>query len=423
MTATTAVPIEQARGPFAPLRVRDFRLLFLIQFVTGLRQPMQFFAQAWYVNTAAPESQRVLLLGLLASLQGAAYLAYILFGGTLADRYPRKVVLLFTHGFGFAALLLIGTLLLLPGAADGEGLWLWVMLIVFMEFSLVLAQDFPARMALVAEVVPPHLRTGAVTLHWMVFSMAFLVAAPTVGLMLDTVGFAATYYVASLGHVVAIAALWLLRHEGEPADPDAAGQSMLDNVRAGIGYLREAPGVRWVVLIAWASMAAGMTAMGLLIAAWVDEVLGLSAAGWGIMALFWGIGGVLASGALASAGDYRGKGRIYIGAVAFFGLAVLVFSLSRNVVFSGAMFLMAGASFQMVITLANTIVQDTVPNRLLGRVMGLLFMAQGIAQANGIIMGGLAQLVGLEVFYPALGTFMISAGLLAASRRSLRDIA
>ncbi len=83
MTTLGPTPTEAAApGPLAPLGLHDFRLLFLMQLVSGIRWPMQIFAQSWYVNTVAPEDQR-LLLGLLSTLQGLAYLGYILFGGAL----------------------------------------------------------------------------------------------------------------------------------------------------------------------------------------------------------------------------------------------------------------------------------------------------------------------------------------------------
>lgn len=410
-------------GPLGPLRLRDFRLLILIQFATGLRQPIQFFAQAWYVNSVAPEGQRILLLGLLATIQGTAYLIYILFGGALTDRYPRKSMLLVAHWAGFVVLLATAGLLYVPGASEGEGPWLWIMMFVFVEFSVMVAQDFPARMALVSEVVPEKIQTTAVTLHWLAFSLAFLIAAPLVGWMLDNVGFAATYLVAAAGHLVVVVLLRLLEFEGEPADPDAADQSMVENVKIGVQYMRDEPGVRWVILVTWMSLAAGMIAMGLLIAAWVQDILGLSAAGWGVMALFWGVGGVLSSIVLAALGEFHGKGRVFIGAVAVFGFAVLGFSLSRFVPLSALFMLISGLAFQFLITLGNAIVQEVVPNRLMGRVMALLFMAQGIAQASGVAMGAIAQLVGLEVFYPGLAMFMLAVAALAAMQRPLRQLA
>ena len=152
-------------GPLAPLRIHDFRMLLVMQFASGIRQPMQFFMQAWYVNVAAPEEQRVLLLGLLATLQGVAYLLYVLFGGAFADRFPRRSMLMVTHVIGFAALVGTALLLYLPGARTGDGLWLPVMMLLFTEFGIMLAQDLPSRTAMVPEAVPAQMHTRAATIH------------------------------------------------------------------------------------------------------------------------------------------------------------------------------------------------------------------------------------------------------------------
>ena len=87
MAAISGAPAAAGRDSFlAPLRVRDFRVSLAIQVVASVRQPMQFFTQAWFINTVAPSDQRIAMLGLLATLQGVAYLAWVLFGSALSDR-------------------------------------------------------------------------------------------------------------------------------------------------------------------------------------------------------------------------------------------------------------------------------------------------------------------------------------------------
>lgn len=417
---------EAQGGMRGVLAIHDFRLLLLLQFLGGIRQPMQFFTQAWYVNTVAPEHLRVLLLGLLSTLQGLAYLAYILFGGALTDRLPRRTMLAVTHGAGFVALVGTGALLLLPDASVGSGPWLWVMMVVFTEFGLMVAQDVPARQALVAECVPAPLRSTAATVHWLAFSLAFSLAfigaAPLVGRMIQHLGFAPMYFVASTAHLVSVAMLLRLRHRGDVADPGAAGESIIESIRVGVRYLGENAAMRWVILITWLALAAGIITTGVLVAAWVRDVLLLDAAGWGVMALFWGVGGVGAAVVLIALAGRIASGQLFIVAVTCLGAAVLGFSLSRSPVFAAALFFIAGLCFQAIITLGNTIAQDVVPNRLLGRVMGLLWMAQGLAQSSGVIMGALAQLIGLTVFYPILGGFILLVGLLAGMQRPLRTL-
>ena len=393
-----------------------------MQFASAIRQPMQFFMQAWYVNVAAPEEQRVLLLGLLATLQGVAYLLYVLFGGAFADRFPRRSMLMVTHVIGFAAVVGTALLLYLPGARTGDGLWLPVMMLLFTEFGIMLAQDLPARTAMVPEVVPAQMHTRAATIHWLVFPLAFLMAAPGVGWTIEQLGFGTTYLIASGGHLVVLAALWRMRARAAPADASAAGESLLANVREGVRYMRENPQLLWTVVITWLTLASGMTAMGILIAAWMQDILGLDAAGWGRMAVFWGLGGLLASVALTYVGEYGGKGPLFIVSSALFGVAVLGFAFSRSVVLSAGFFVVAGVGFQTMVTVNTVIAQQVTPNRLLGRVMSLLWMAQGIARTSGVVIGAVGQLIGLPLLYPLIGALMLGIALLAALQSPLRRL-
>ncbi len=400
----TDTPAPLAR--FATLQHSDFRWLLFMQFTSTLRMPTLFITQAWYVNVNAPEDRRVVMLGLLAALRGFAFLAYVLFGGTFADRFPRGTVLALSHIAGLVSVLLVGGLLLIPEVDAGEGPWLWIMLGLFASFGLMTAQDQPTRTAMIRDSVPEPLLSRAITQHQLVMSIALLAAAPLVGQSIDNLGFATTYLLAGLGHVAVLFAITRMSKTGA-ADPEASEESVLENLRQGIAALRADPVVRWTVFSNWALTALGMSVMGILVAAWVSDILELDASGWGYMMIFWGVGGILASIFLSWKADLRHMGLWFLGASALMGVGVLGFGLSRWVaaafIFNG----IVGMAYQFVLTLGVTIVQRQVPNRLLGRVMGLLLLAGGLMQIAGLIVGAIAQAIGMEIVYPAAGALML----------------
>ena len=415
--------MAEPAAPGAPLRIREFRLLCVTQLATGLRMPMLFVTQAWYVNVNAPEDQRVLLLGLLATLRGAVFLAYVVFGGAFADRYPRRTMLIVSHALAFAATVFTGALLFLPGASQGEGAWLWVMFPLFTSFGLINAQDLPTRNAMIADIVPASMLISAVTIFQLAFSTTLLVGGPITGWTLDHLGFGTTYLIASSAHLIVLAAALRMRAGGAAADPEAHRDSVLENVRAGIDYLRSDAAVRWLVIVTWVAFAAGISVMGLLVAVWVRDILELDATGWGVMQLFWGAGGVIASATLAFRGEYGHKGLLVLGAAFVFGTAVLGFGLSREIapafLFNG----LAGGAFQLLRIVGLASLQQVVPNRLLGRVMSLLLLSQGIAQIAGLPIGAIGQLVSLEVLYPAAGVAIVLFALaVTATQRPLRTL-
>jgi MFS family permease len=410
-------------GRLAPFTFRDFRLLCVTQLASGIRGPMLFIVQAWYVNVTAPEDQRLVLLGLLATLRGGAFLGYVLFGGVMADRYPRRTMLLGAH---VAALLFVGgtgLLLYLPGASSGDGAWLPLMMVLFAASGLINAQDLPTRTALVSEAVPPVLVARAVTLFQLSWSVSLLIAGPVTGLAIDHLGFGATHLIAASTHLWVLIAIWPLAIGRRAADPDAARESVLRNLRDAIDYLRGHAAVRWTVLTTWAALGIGITVMGVLMAAWLDDILGLGATGWGVMQLFWGGGGLLAMSALAARRGPQRSGWLLLIAAIVLGGSVLAFSLSRVVALSFVMGAFAGGAFQTVRVTGTVIAQTEVPPALRGRVLGLLIVANGLAGVLGVPAGLLAQFVGLEALFTGGGIVLLALALgVTLTQRPLRAI-
>ncbi|MEX2230002.1 MAG: MFS transporter, partial [Dehalococcoidia bacterium] len=387
-------------GPSDLFRLHDFRLLLAIQVAAGLRGPLLWFAQAWYVNDAAADGRRVLLLGVLATVNGSAFLGWSLFGGALADRYPRRTMLMASHLAGAACVAATAVVLLLPGV--GGGGWFFVILPLFATFGLMNAQDLPARTALVADLVPERLVITAVTVNWLVLAVVMLVANYLGGVLVETLGFGLTYALGIAPHLAIAFLLSRLELANVAADAEASGRSLLRNVQDGFAHLRRDPAVRWTVLLMWVSVAGGVNVLWTLGAWWMDEVLHVDPAGWSVLTVFWSIGMVIASATLFVMGDYRSKGRKYLIAALISAAAVLVYALSRSVVLTGAALLVAGFAFQNQQTIATAILQTVVPRNLLGRVTALLFLSQGLAQTSGLAFGALGQLIGLPAMFPGL---------------------
>lgn len=415
-----AVPATRPRR-LATLEHRDFRLLLLMQLASSMRQPVLFITQAWYVNTVAPESQRVVLLGVLAALRGVTFLAFILFGGTFADRFPRVTVLTASHLIGFGSVLGVGALLLIPAVENGDGPWLWVMMLLFASFGLINAQDQPTRTAMVRDSVPQPLLSNAITQHQMVMSFGVL-AAFGAGASIEVLGFGVTYLIAGLGHVVVLFALRGISTR-TASDPGASEESVMSNLREGVAALRANPVVAWTVFTNWSVTALGMSVMGILIAAWISDILELDAFGWGAMVVTWGVGGLVASSLMSWRGDIRHMGAWFLGAGVLMGAGVIAFGLSRTVLLAFFFNGIVGMSYQFILTWGVTIVQREVPNRLLGRVTGLLLLAGGLMQIAGLGAGLLAGWLGLELVYPLAGAAIIAyIALVTLRQRPLRQL-
>jgi MFS family permease len=95
--------VSTSAGALAPLRVRDFRLLFAGLVAGQSMMPLQFIAQIFWIQAEAPDEVRVLLVGVLAAVRGAGAMSFGLIGGALADRFDRRRLLLVTQSGALAA--------------------------------------------------------------------------------------------------------------------------------------------------------------------------------------------------------------------------------------------------------------------------------------------------------------------------------
>jgi predicted MFS family arabinose efflux permease len=317
----------------------------------------------------------------------------------------------------------IGALLLVPAVDEGRGWLLPMMIALFATFGLIQGQDGPTRTAMVRDVVPEEAMASAVSFFFMIVSAALLVAAPFAGWSLDHLGIGTTYLIAAAGPAAILMFVLPMKSASLASDPDANRESVWQNLRAGLHVLAEEPAVRWTVLLTWLSTAAGLSVMGVLIGAWVKDVLLLGASGWGWMALFWGVGSVISTTFLMTRRTLRHRGWLFIGACGGLGVAVLGFSLSRAIPVAFAFNGLAGIMFMVLTTVSVAIVQAMVPNRLLGRVTGLLLLGGGLMQVAGLFVGLLAGIIGIERTYPIAASVIVAATALVALRqRPLRTL-
>ncbi|MEE8314378.1 MAG: MFS transporter, partial [Myxococcota bacterium] len=147
---------------FAPLRVRDFRLLFAGMVIGQMLMPLQFIAQIIWVQQNASEEVRIVLVGLIAAVRGAGMITFGLYGGALADRFDRRLLLIVTQSSVLALNLLVAAVMIL---AASYPLGLAPFYILTFMASALAAIDAPTRQALVPDILGRRLTPGGIALN------------------------------------------------------------------------------------------------------------------------------------------------------------------------------------------------------------------------------------------------------------------
>jgi len=377
---------------------RGFALLWFARLAGVSASQMLMVAVAWQMYDLTGSAWD---LGLVGLLQFAPALVLALPAGHLIDRHHRAriVALCLAAQVAVALLLWAGS----GGGFATRGLLLAVSVVL----GAVRAFQMPAQQALTPLLVPAPLLARALA-----FSSAGLqgaiIAGPALGGLIYGAGAGATYAVCAALFTVATALCLAIRYEHTPRAVEPATWLTL---LAGVHFIFERKVVLGAVsLDLFAVLLGGATA---LLPMFAKDILHVGPTGLGLLRASPAVGALLMSVALTRWPVRRRSGRLLLGAVAVYGLAMLVFGLSTAFWLSMAALAISGAADMVNVVIRQTLVQLETPDAMRGRVSAVNSVFIGASNQLGEFeSGATAALLGPvgSVVLGGLGTLLV-AGL------------
>src|SRR5438067_2681767 len=366
LEAAPTIPKEQqAKGllrAFLALRHRNFRLFWFGQLISLTGTWMQTIGQAWLVLELTHSAW---LLGVVGALQFLPVMLLALFGGVLADRLPKRRVLLFTQSFAmlqaFALWLLVFT---------GE-VRLWHVLVLAALLGLTNSFDMPTRQAFVVEMVGREDLPNAIALNSSLFNMARVFGPGLGGLIIAWLGVAPLFLLNAISFVPVIVGLALIRMnelhalaKRSSTSGETSKQSTLQSLREGLAYLVHTPSVLLIIAVIGVISLFGIN-FNVIMPLFATEVLHSGALGFGFLSAAFGLGSLCSALWLAWGNRKPSVQYLLIAALAFSVLEIF-FALSHLYVFS--LILIAAVGFAMIAFSANsnTALQTVTPDHLRG---------------------------------------------------------
>jgi predicted MFS family arabinose efflux permease len=347
------------------LNHRDFRRWYASSLISQVGTWMQSVAQAWLVLQLTDSPFR---LGLIGALQWGPMLVFALVTGAIADRLPKRRLLMTTQAALGCQSLVLGTLV-----ATGHVQY-WHIGVLAVAAGLANTLDNPARQSYNADLVGRQDVINAVALNSAAFNTARIVGPAIGGLLIARFGVVPGFYINGLSFLVVVATLATLSVEGHPVN--TARASMVREIREGLDYALRTPRIRLVLallLIVSFCVFNFSTYVPLL----ARQVLGLGAEGFGFLMAAMGVGAV--AGALALGTLIPGRPPLMVlFAAAMLACAGLVgLSLVRQ--FAVAVPVLFVVGFFGIIATAgcNTTLQLSAPDALRGRVMSIYTLIFG----------------------------------------------
>jgi MFS family permease len=347
---------------------------------------MQAFGLAWLVLEISSGS--FVQLGIMAFLQGAAMMAFLLFGGVAADRFDRRTLLMGSYLLLSGAFATVATLSVL------DLVQLWHAYLASFITGAARAFHNPARMALVRDLVQQRDVMNAVALTFVVTTMAMVVGAPIAGGIIDLVSIGVAFYLVGFCFLLATVALFMIR--SAPRRFEARKATMGRDLLEGLRYVVSSRPVQAVLILGFALAFVGSPHNHML-PAFGKEVLGLGASKASLLPMATGLGAVTGNVALASLGDVRRKNLLWLGLILVFVVSLALFAISPWFGLALVLLFLVGLGEMTFVSLGVALLQLLVPRAFVGRIMSLWGYAGSFMFLGSLPMGIVSEAIGLRV--------------------------
>ena len=385
------------RGALKLLRAGPFRRYILGSAISDTGTWMQVMAQGWVMSTL---TNKAILLGMVNFAAGIPTLALTMIGGSVADRFDKRKILIVAQVVQIVLAMILGWLVM------GGQIQIWHVMVMAALLGICIAFEMPAINALVPELVKRDEIAAAIALDRSVFHGSRLVGPSIAGWMVSQWGAATAFFANAISFIALIIALLSIppRKEGTKEEEEQRRSGIMDGFR----YVKsDRIMISMIALIALTTIFV-FPVISVMLPLYVRNVLQLGPAEMGWLMAVSGIGALAGALGLLSIAPVN-RFRFMTGNAIAVAAALFSMAQSRSFWLTAISMCLLAIGLSMNFGLANTIVQERAPGPLRGRisaVFGLSFF--GLMPIAGLVIPGVSDLIGMRT---ALGVASVAFGI------------
>lgn len=380
-----SLPANGWRTLAPALRSRNFRLFWFGQIVSTMGTSLQVVAEGWLIYNLTDSTFWLGMVGFIALLP---VVPVSLLAGVIIDRVPRRKLIILTQ-IGLMAQAAVFALLALTAEIR-----LWHIILLYFVFGSLLAIDHPARRAFLVDLVQRDDLANAVALNATIFNISNLVGFAAAGVLIATVGTGGTMLLNAATYLFPISALAAIRvaDVGQDSQRPSLGVALSEGIvtlwrqpviLGAISLMAVVGGLAWPVY--------GM------MPAFAKDVLETDSVGLGLLLAAGALGSLMGTAVTARLGA-RQRGRALTGVSLLLPLLIIGMALADSMLVACLFLVALGLVLLVLQSLAITLVQIHVADRVRGRVMSLYSMLHAGSDTTGnMVIGGLAVHLGLPL--------------------------
>jgi MFS family permease len=402
---------------FSALRHRNFLLLWIGLGISFAGSFMQQTALLWHVSLLVAPERKALALGLVGLVRVLPIVGFSLFSGVAADVFDRRKLMLATQlgGTTVAAVLAI---LAFHGLRA-----VWPIYLLAGLGAAVGAFDPPSRHALVPMLVPKEHLPNALSLNTVMVQISSMVGPAVGGQIISRANLGWTYAFNAVSFLFVVVALLLMRNvpATDRTSKHSRDEMSLAAVRDGLRFVFRSPMIRSTMLLDF--FATFFSSANALLPIFAQDILRIGAKGYGWLSSASAVGSVAGSMTMVPVVHHlKRRGPMLLWAVGGYGLATVLFGISRTFWLTFACLVLAGAADAVSMVIRNLVRQLETPDALRGRTTGIsMIFFMGGPQLGELESGLVAQWLGapFSVVSGGIGCLLATAAV-AASTPQLR---
>ncbi len=407
---------RKKEGPYAALKIPDFRLFISARFCTTLAIQIQSVVVAWQVYEITNDP---LSLGLIGLAEAVPSIAVSLYAGHVADVVQRKKIILYC----ITTLLACSFTLLYFTLEPGK---------VFLQYGIIpiysvifvsgIARGFlsPAFFSFMPQLVPRELYTNAVTWNSTLWETAAISGLALGGLLYGLFGITTAYMMDVL---LTFAGLILLTQVGyKPLPQETTEDGLAEKIKAGLRFVFHNKIILGAIsLDLFAVLFGGAVA---LLPIFAKEILFIGPIGLGILRAAPSLGALIIAFYITHHPIQKNTGKILLACVAGFGICMILFALSTQFWLSLIILIASGGFDCISVIIRITLLQTLTPENIKGRVSAVNHIFVGSSNEIGMFESGVAaRIMGTvpSVIFGGCMTLLV-VGLTGWFAKSLRQL-
>ena len=390
------------------MRYGHFRYYWLgmLAGVTG-HQMLLSFTLGWLMFELTGEERDLAFLGIAVAVPA---LLLNMVGGVLADRLEPKFMVAVAQSTSATVVVLLA-MLVLTGRVEP-----WHLLVSAVVIGAAQAFDQPSRASVFPRLVEREHIVNAVAMSELVWNGVRILGPTLAGIIIVHWSIATSLFFSAATFYLLAAVMSMLRLR---ARPPARGQVLLQ-VYEGLRYVAENRIFLLLMLLTFCNSLFGMSYIHLM-PSFAKEVLGVGADKVGLLLGASGVGAILGTVIIANIRNHHPKGLIIVGAAILYGSTLALFSLAawRGLYeVTMALLFVVGMANSIYLVGGMSTIQQRVPDRLRGRIMGLYAMTWSLGPLGMAQAGFVAQYFGAPIAVAGGAVVIIVVALLILFKSS-----